>query len=54
MRHEHHGLGAVVDGILDGRDRAGDSLVVGDLLVGVEGDVEVDLLVSSQPIDVQQ
>lgn len=42
--HEHHGLGAVVDSILDGGDRTGDTLVVGDLLVGVKGDVEVDLV----------
>lgn len=42
--HEHHGLGAVVDSILDGGDRTGDTLVVGDLLVGVKGNVEVDLV----------
>jgi hypothetical protein len=41
--HEHHGLGAVVYSILDGGDGTGNTLVVGHLLVGVEGDVEVDL-----------
>jgi hypothetical protein len=44
VRHEHDGLGAVVNGILDGGDGADDALVVGNVLVGVEGDVEVDLL----------
>lgn len=43
MRHQHHRLGTVVDGVLDGGDRTGDALRVGDLLVGIEGDVEVDL-----------
>jgi hypothetical protein len=41
--HEDDGLGAIVDGVLDGRDGADDALGVGDLLVGVERDVEVDL-----------
>jgi hypothetical protein len=43
--HQDNGLGAIVDGILDGRDGAGNTLVVGDLRVGllVEGHVEVDL-----------
>jgi hypothetical protein len=41
--HEDHGLGAILDGVLDGGDGAGDALGVGDLLVGVKGDVEVDL-----------
>lgn len=44
MRHEDHGFGAVVNGILDRRDGARDALVVGDLLVGVERDIEVDLV----------
>jgi hypothetical protein len=43
MRHENHGLGAIVDGMLDGGQGADDALVVGDFLVLVEGDVEVDL-----------
>lgn len=41
--HEDNSLGAVVDGILDGGDGTGDTLGVGDVLVGVERDVEVDL-----------
>lgn len=41
--HEDDGFGAVVEGIFDGGDGADDALVVGDVLVGVEGDVEVDL-----------
>lgn len=41
--HEHNGLGAIVDGVLDGGDGADDALGVSDLLVGVEGHVEVDL-----------
>lgn len=44
VRHEHHGLGAVVDGILDGGESTDNALRVGNLLVLVEGDVEVDLL----------
>jgi hypothetical protein len=43
VRHEDDGLGSVVDGILDGGESADDALVVCDVLVGVEGDVEVDL-----------
>lgn len=41
--HEDDGLGAIVEGVLDGRDGADDALVVCDFLVLVEGDVEVDL-----------
>ena len=43
--HQDNGLGAIVDGILDGGDGAGNTLVVGDLGVGllVEGHVEVNL-----------
>lgn len=41
--HEDDGLGAIVNGMLDGGHGTGDTLVVGDLLVGVEGNVEVDL-----------
>lgn len=44
MRHENDGFGAVIDGIFDGGERADDALVVGDVLVGVERDVEVDLI----------
>lgn len=41
--HEHYGLGAIVDSVLDGGDGACDALVVGHLLVRVEGHIEVDL-----------
>lgn len=41
--HQDNSLGAVVDGILDGGDGTGNTLCVGDVLLGVEGDVEVDL-----------
>jgi hypothetical protein len=47
MGHEHHGLGTIVDGVLDGGDGADDALGVGDVLVAVERDVEVDLRESS-------
>jgi hypothetical protein len=43
MAHEDHGFGAVVTRIFDGGKCADDALVVGDFLVAVEGDVEVDL-----------
>lgn len=43
--HEDDGLGAILDGVFDGGEGTDDTLVVGDLLVGVEGDVEVDLAV---------
>lgn len=43
--HQDDGFGAIVNGVLDGGDGAGDALVVGDLGVGllVEGHVEVNL-----------
>lgn len=41
--HQDHGLSTVVEGILDGGHGAGDALWVGDLLVGVERDVEINL-----------
>ena len=41
--HQDDGLGAVVNGILDGGQSTDNALVVGDVLVRVEGDVEVDL-----------
>lgn len=41
--HQDDGLGAIVDSVLDGGNGTGNTLVIGDLLVGVEGDVEVDL-----------
>lgn len=45
--HQDDGLGAVVDGIFDGGQGTDNSLVVGDFLFGVEGDVEVDLWIVS-------
>jgi hypothetical protein len=45
--HEDNGLGAVLDSILDGRESTGDTLGVGDVLVGVKGDVEVNLYLSA-------
>lgn len=41
--HQDNSLGTVVDGILDGWDSTGNTLCVGDVLLGVEGNVEVDL-----------
>lgn len=43
VRHEDDGLGAMVNGVLDGRHSADDALGVGNLLVGVKGHVKVDL-----------
>ena len=43
MGHENDGFGAMVGGVLDGREGADDTLVVGDVLIGVQGDVEVNL-----------
>lgn len=41
--HEDDGLGAVVDGILDGGESTDNTLGVGDVLVLIQRDVEVDL-----------
>lgn len=41
--HQDDGLGAIVEGVLNGGDGADNALVVGDFLVLVEGNVEVDL-----------
>jgi hypothetical protein len=43
VRHEDDGLGTIFEGVLDGGEGTDNSLVVGDVLVGVERDVEVDL-----------
>ena len=43
MGHQDNGLGAVVDGILDGGEGTDNTLVVGDVLVLVKRDVEVNL-----------
>lgn len=47
MGHEDNSLGSVVNGIFDCWDGSGDALVVGDLLIRIEGDVEVDLFVGA-------
>jgi hypothetical protein len=49
--HQDDGLGAVVDGILDGGQGTDDALVVGDGLVLVERDIEVDLRSDYEPLD---
>lgn len=41
--HQDDGLGAVVNGIFDCGQGTDNSLVVGDVLFGVKGDVEIDL-----------
>lgn len=41
--HEDHGLCAILTSVLDGRKSTNNALVVGDVLVGVKWDVEVDL-----------
>ena len=42
MRHEDNSLGSIVDCVFDGWYGADDALVVGDLLVGVKGNIEID------------
>jgi len=46
MRHEDDGFGAMLGGVFDGREGADDALVIGYMLVRVEGDVEVDLVIN--------
>jgi hypothetical protein len=46
VRHEDDGLGSVLNGMLDCRERADNALVVCDVLVGVKGNVEVDLSIA--------
>lgn len=41
--HQDDSLGAIVESVLDGGDGTGNSLGVGDVLVLIEGHVEVDL-----------
>ena len=41
--HEDDRLGTILDGVLDGGQGTDNTLVVGDLLLVVEGNVEVDL-----------
>lgn len=45
--HEHNGLGTVGDGILDGGQGTDDTLGVGNVLVLIEGDIEVNLFQSA-------
>lgn len=47
VRHEHNGLGTVVDGILDGGQGTNDTLRVGNVLVIIEGNIEVNLFQSA-------
>ena len=43
VRHEHDGLGPIVDSILDGGQGTDDTLGVGNVLVIIKGDIEVNL-----------
>lgn len=45
--HEHNSLGAVVDGILDGGQSTDNTLRVGNVLVLIERDIEVNLFQSA-------
>jgi hypothetical protein len=45
MRHQYNGFGAVINGVLNGGNSAGDTLIVGDLLVVVKRNVKIDLYV---------
>lgn len=45
--HEHNSLGTVVDSILDGGQSTNDTLGVGNVLVLIEGDIEVNLFQSA-------
>lgn len=44
MRHEDDSFRTIINGVSDRGESADDALVVGDFLVGVEGDIEVNLL----------
>jgi hypothetical protein len=41
--HQDDGLSAVVDGIFDGWNSSGNTLIICNFLVGIERDVEIDL-----------
>jgi hypothetical protein len=43
MGHENHSLGTMVNGIFNCWDGTSDTLVIGDLLIGVKGYIEVYL-----------
>lgn len=45
MRHQNHGLSTMVKSIFDCGQSTDDTLVVGDVFVGVERDVKVDLII---------
>jgi hypothetical protein len=45
--HEDNSLGTMIDGILDGRYGTGNTLVVGYFKIGIEGYVEIDLVLLS-------
>lgn len=44
VRHENNGFGAMFGGVLDRREGADYTLIIGHLLGGIERDVEVNLL----------
>jgi hypothetical protein len=41
--HQNHGFGSMINGIFDCWDSSGNALSVCNLLIGIEGDVEIDL-----------
>ena len=43
MGHENDSFGSVITGIFDGRQGTDDPLIVGDVLAGIERDIEVYL-----------
>jgi hypothetical protein len=49
VRHKNDSLGAILDSVFDGVECADDALVVGDVLLGIEGNIEVNLRVASGP-----
>lgn len=49
--HQNDGLSSVLDGMLDGGQSTDNTLVVGDVLVRIERDVEVDLCSYASVID---
>jgi hypothetical protein len=44
MGHENYSLRAMVNGVFDCWDSSGDPLGIGDLLICIERDIEVDLV----------
>jgi hypothetical protein len=43
MGHKDDGFGSIFDGVLDGRGGTDNTLVIGDFLIGIERDIEVNL-----------